>query len=122
MGVVLIAAFADKAAQCESVRFVCALTFPLIAVGFCLAWHAGYTMKELVALYEEGVFIAYAVIVGLVTLAMYALSKYIENIYAVHGAWSNQYAKYKKVCNLLFLCDLVWPAFSCLELRSSKLS
>ena len=60
---------------------------------------AGFTSTELVALYEEPVFIVYAIVVGLLSLTGYILSKYIEKVYDEFGAWSAQYCKWKKVCN-----------------------
>ncbi len=54
-------------------------------------------MPELIRLYEEPVFIGYAVGVGIICSIGYVLSKYIERVYAEFGAWSEQYARYQKV-------------------------
>ena len=91
--------------------FGCALFPPRCGRGFCTAVTLllcvvaldfpalcpGYDMHELLALYKEPVFISYAVAMSVICCMGYALSKYIEHVYANQGAWSNGYARLQLV-------------------------
>ena len=69
-------------------------------------------MATLIDLYAETVFIVYAILVSITSAIMYAASKYIERVYAFYGAWSPQYAKFKKV---RAACVPVFAVFAVLQ-------
>jgi hypothetical protein len=71
-------------------------------------------MATLIDLYAESVFIVYAILTSIASLIMYAASKYIERVYAFYGAWSPQYAKFKKVRDACVPLFAVFAVLQCL--------
>ena len=66
------------------------------AARFDLSCMPGYTLPQLIELYEEPVFLVYAALMVLASGALYAFVKYCEHLYKAPGKWG-KYLKVKKV-------------------------